>query len=113
MRDDSHDNGELPKMAQGLPVAGYQPQSEARVIMVNAFKALEEELLRVLDSMLGDAAFDQRWLAMARSSFEVGFMQLNRSVFRPARLTDEELQAGPKVAQELLANLKAGVTRSA
>lgn len=45
MRDDSHDNGELPKMAQGLPVAGYQPQSEARVIMVNAFKALEEELL--------------------------------------------------------------------
>lgn len=47
MRDGSHDNGELPKMAQGLPVAGYQPQSEARVITVNVFKALEELVARV------------------------------------------------------------------
>lgn len=113
MRDDSHDSGELPRPAQGLPVAGYQPQSEERVITVNAFKTLEEHLLRILDTMQGDADFDQRWLAMARSSFEVGFMQINRSAFRPARLTDEQLAASQGAAEELVARVKAGVTRSA
>lgn len=112
MRDDSHDNGELPK-ASGLPVAGYQPQSAERIATVNAFKAIEEEMLRVLDSMAGDRSFDQRWLAMARSNFENGFMQLNRSVFQPARLTDEQLAAGKKSALDLIATLKPGVTREA
>lgn len=112
MHDASHDNGELPK-AQGLPVAGYQPQSAGKIATVNAFKAIEEDLLRILDGMQGDAAFDQRWLAQARTSFENGFMQLNRSVFRPARLTDEQLVAGLKSAADLAAILKSGVTRSA
>lgn len=112
MRDESHDSGELPK-AQGLPVAGYQPQTAGRIVIVNAFKAIEEDLLRILDSMQGDGEFDQRWLAMARSSFEVGFMQLNRSVFRPARLTDEQRAAGLKAGEELVARLKVGATRSA
>lgn len=105
MRDASHDSGELPK-AQGLPVAGYQPQSAERIVTVNAFKAIEESLLRTLDAMQGTPEIDQRWLAMSRSSFENGFMQLNRSVFRPARLTDEQLAAGRKAAEELRARLK-------
>lgn len=112
MHDASHDNGELPK-AQGLPVAGYQPQSAEKIVTVNAFKAIEEEMLRVLDCMVGDHAFDQRWLAQARTSIENGFMQLNRSVFQPARLTDEQLAAGLKTASDLVAILKSGVIRSA
>lgn len=112
MRDVSHDSGELPK-AQGLPVAGYMPQSAGKIVTVNAFKAIEEELLRILDSMAGEREFDKRWLAMARTNFENGFMQLNRSVFRPARLTDEQLEAGRKTAADLVAALKAGVNWSA
>lgn len=68
---------------QGLPVAGYRPQSAEAVELVNSFKADEERLLRRLDGM-SDA--DQRWLAIARSHFEQGFMALNRAIFRPGRI---------------------------
>jgi len=30
--------------------------------------------------------FDQRWLSIAQSHFEQGFMALNRSVFKPSRV---------------------------
>jgi hypothetical protein len=71
---------------RGLPVAGYRTQSEANVALVNGNKQDEELLLRQLDRMTGDQAFDQRWLAIARSHFEQGYMALNRAIFRPARV---------------------------
>ena len=70
----------------GLPVAGYQPQSERAVGMVNCNKRLEERLLRQMDRMAGDQQFDQRWLAIARTQIEQGFMALNRAIFRPGRV---------------------------
>jgi hypothetical protein len=70
----------------GLPVQGYRPQHGDAVAAVNANKAREERLLRVLDACQGDAAIDQRWLAVARTHFEQGFMALNRAVFRPSRI---------------------------
>lgn len=79
---------------QGLPVAGYQPQSAAAVDLVNANKRTEEEILRILDAMSGVAEFDQRWLAIARTQIEQGFMALNRAVFRPARVLLPEDAAG-------------------
>lgn len=100
MRDDSHDSGELPKRVEGLPVAGYRAQDEARVALVNANKAAEENVLRLLDA-LQKTDVDLRWLAIARTSIEQGFMALNRAIFRPARLTDAELRTAglPSVAQ--------------
>ena len=74
---------------QGLPVAGYRPQDAAAIDVVNGFKEQEECLLRQLDVMADSTAphrFDQRWLAIARTHFEQGFMALNRSVFRPERI---------------------------
>lgn len=71
---------------KGLPVQGYRPQDDAAVALVNANKQDEETLLRQLDRMTGDPAFDQRWLAIARTGFEQAFMALNRAVFRPARI---------------------------
>lgn len=75
------------ELIDGLPVAGYQPQSRDTVAAVNVNKQREERLLRVLDACVGDANIDQRWLAVARTHFETGFMALNRAVFRPARVT--------------------------
>lgn len=92
MRDDSHDSGELPRKVEGLPVAGYRAQDAARVDLVNANKAAEENILRQLDA-LTETDVDQRWLAIARTSIEQGFMALNRAIFRPARLSDAELAA--------------------
>lgn len=71
---------------QGLPVAGYRPQNAARVDIVNANKAAEERVLRILDGFKGDPDIDQRWLAIGRTSIEQGFMAVNRAVFQPGRV---------------------------
>lgn len=73
---------------KGLPVVGYQPQTEDAVAFVNENKALEERLLRRLDRMAakGPPAYDMRWLAIARTSIEQGFMAMNRAVFQPSRI---------------------------
>lgn len=82
----------------GLPVAGYKPQSDERVTLVNLNKETEERLLRLLDRMeqegTGDGpAFDRRWITIARAHFEQGFMALNRAVFQPGRVTLPEDKA--------------------
>jgi hypothetical protein len=70
---------------QGLPVAGYRPQSEENVVLVNQNKIAEEHILRLLD-LLTTKDVDQRWLAISRTHIEQGFMALNRSIFKPARV---------------------------
>lgn len=86
-----------------LPVAGYSAQSDAKIALVNEFKADEERLLRKLDALLAanqkDFAIkpggangvlglhnDPRWLAVAKTRFQEGFMALNRAVFQPQRI---------------------------
>lgn len=88
----------------GLPVHGYQPQSDAKVAIVNQFKQDEERLLRELDKLAAAdiaaserselAPYDPRWLAVARTHFQEGFMALNRAVFQPQRISlPEDSQA--------------------
>lgn len=76
----------------GLPVAGYQPQSEAAVGLVNGNKQIEEILLRRLDELANCSDIDKRWLAIGRTSIEQGFMAINRSIFRPGRVSFSENQ---------------------
>ena len=71
-------------MKQGLPVAGYQPQPDTAIDLVNANKVAEERLLRTLDGM---GNYDRRWVAIARTHFEQGFMAMNRAIFQPSRIT--------------------------
>lgn len=81
-------------MNEGLPVKGYQPQSDEKVALVNENKVLEERVLRQLDKHVkqlgekgpGALTVDGRWLAIARTQIEQGFMALNRAVFQPARI---------------------------
>lgn len=69
----------------GLPVKGYNPQSDDRVALVNANKEAEERVLRILDSLAKNEVVDKRWLAIGRTAIENGFMAVNRSVFQPGR----------------------------
>jgi hypothetical protein len=69
-----------------IPVAGYKPQSQETIDRVNDNKRVEEALLQTMDEMQGDANFDQRWLAIARTDIEKGFMALNRAIFKPDRV---------------------------
>jgi len=70
----------------GLPVAGYKPQSDSAVELVNKNKQLEENVLRVLDLLAKLPDTDKRWLAIGRTSIEQGFMAINRSIFQPGRV---------------------------
>ena len=72
---------------QGLPVAGYTAQTGEAVALVNANKVTEERLLRLMDGLATSADVDQRWLAVARRHFRQGFMELNRTIFHPDRIS--------------------------
>lgn len=71
---------------KGLPVHGYRSQPQSSIDQVNDHKVLEEQLLRVMDSMQQSGLYDSRWLAFARMQIEIGFMALNRAVFQPQRI---------------------------
>ena len=71
---------------KGLPIHGYQPQTHTAVGLVNANKEAEECLLRMMDQYAAMPEVEKRWLAIARTNIELGFMALNRSIFKPARI---------------------------
>jgi hypothetical protein len=73
-------------MNTGLPVAGYHPQSDEKVAIVNENKRVEETMLRALDLLADRPDVDKRWLAIGRTQLEQGFMAVNRAIFRPARV---------------------------
>lgn len=70
-----------------LPVAGYTAQTDDKVQVVNRNKELEERLLRICDEMRQSAdVYDGRWVSIAVTHFQEGFMALNRAVFKPSRI---------------------------
>lgn len=70
---------------RGLPVAGYRPQNQVNIDLVNSNKIAEENILRILD-LMATMEVDKRWLAIGRTAIEQGFMAVNRSVFKPTRV---------------------------
>lgn len=73
----------------GLPVEGYRSQNDANVALVNANKRAEEQVLRILDALGELPEVDKRWLSIGRTAIEQGFMAVNRSIFKPARVEVE------------------------
>jgi hypothetical protein len=69
-----------------MPVHGYTPQPDENVALVNENKVLEERVLRQLDRLWTHPEVDRRWLAIARTHIEQGFMAANRAVFKPNRV---------------------------
>lgn len=69
-----------------IPVSGYKPQSDETIALVNQNKRAEENILRAMDEMKGNDAYDQRWLAIARTHIEEAFMAFNRCIFKPDRV---------------------------
>lgn len=79
---------------KGLPVPGYRPQSQANVDLVKKFKETEEKILRALDELNSLQEIDKRWLAIGRTSLEQAFMAINRSIFKPTRVSLPEDNQG-------------------
>lgn len=71
---------------QQIPISGYKPQSQETIDLVNANKQEEEFILRELDKAGLNSEIDKRWLAIARTHIEQGFMAFNRAIFKPGRI---------------------------
>ncbi|MCU1680924.1 MAG: hypothetical protein JWQ81_1663 [Amycolatopsis sp.] len=63
-------------------ITGYVPQSPEKINTVNHSKDLENELGDWLLQLDGSEV-DRRWVSIARTHFQQGFMALNRAVFQP------------------------------
>jgi len=85
----------------GLPVAGYQPQTDDKVQTVNRAKELEERVLRHLDALAADTDRSRSWIAaraienyVALNAWQIarikdGIAEADRGEFA----TDEEVRA--------------------
>lgn len=69
-----------------LPVSGYTTQIDENVQMVNLNKRDEERILRSIDLYAMNPEVDKRWLAIAKTHIEQGFMAMNRAIFKPQRI---------------------------
>lgn len=75
------------KTHEPLPISGYVPQNEMNINLVNHNKRSEEAVLRDLDQLRELPHVDQRWLAIGRTQLEQAFMAINRSIFKPERVS--------------------------
>jgi len=66
-------------------VSGYRQLNRDEITLINGFKQAEESLLRKLERLAEDDNPDPRWLAIAKTHFEEGFMALIRAVAKPTR----------------------------
>ena len=81
---------------KGLPVHGYQPQSDSKVVEVNVNKVLEERVLRRIEELQKLGSCDPRFLAIGRTGIEQAFMAINRAVFQPGRVAlPEDAEGDP------------------
>lgn len=71
---------------KGLPVSGYNPQTDDKVAVVNANKELEERCIRAAEAIRDAEGMDGRMAALAITNIQQGFMWLNRAVFQPGRV---------------------------
>jgi hypothetical protein len=62
-------------------IKGYRDLSEAEVAAMNAIKAKAEEVRELCESL--PAGVDGRWVAIAKTDLQKGFMALVRSVAQP------------------------------
>jgi hypothetical protein len=69
-------------------VLGYVDQPEGHIDMVNENKLVEEACLQMIDYLELLDSVDKRWLAIGRTHIELGWMAINRAIFRPERVQE-------------------------
>ena len=64
-------------------IKGYRELTENEVKAINDIKGLGEVLGSVISQMESDEIIDKRWLAIAKTDLQKGFMALTRSIAKP------------------------------
>lgn len=68
---------------QHRKITGYRDLTEDEIALMNLCKGKAEELRELCELIGKSDNVDQRWLAIARTDLQKGFMSLIRSVARP------------------------------
>lgn len=64
-------------------IKGYRDFSEDELAQINAVKDMAEKVKILVDTVDDVADRDGRWLAIARTDLQKGFMALVRAIARP------------------------------
>jgi hypothetical protein len=64
-------------------IMGYRDLTAGEVSGMNAVKAHAEYIGTLVDNLTRDTEMDQRWVAIARTHLQQGFMALTRAVAKP------------------------------
>jgi hypothetical protein len=64
-------------------ITGYRDLTAGEVSGMNAVKAHAEYIGTLVDNLTRDTEMDQRWVAIARTHLQQGFMALTRAVAKP------------------------------
>ncbi len=65
-------------------IAGYRELTADEISVMNELKKAEASFLKIIDDLPKSLpATNLRWLAIARTDIETGFMAMNRAVSRP------------------------------
>jgi len=70
----------------GVQIPGYREQSQATLGVVKFHKEWEERVLRHFDWLATMEGIDKRWLSIAKTHIEQGFMSANRALLQPSRV---------------------------
>jgi len=64
-------------------IKGYRDLSKEEIEMMNEGKALAESVGHFINRLKSTNGIDQRWVSIAQTQLQVGFMALTRSIAQP------------------------------
>ena len=73
-------------------IKGYRELSAKEIDNMNLLKALEIEVLMLFQNIAQTQQVEGRWMAIARTHIEQGFMAAGRAVARPEGYPEQEPQ---------------------
>jgi len=68
---------------QHKKITGYRDLSEVEIALMNNVKEASSEIGELLDVMSRDPNLDQRWVAIAKTDLQKGFMAAVRAITKP------------------------------
>lgn len=68
---------------QHKKIKGYRDLSQKEINQMNALKDIANKVGDIIEALQDDPDVDQRWLAIAKTDLQKGFMSAVRSVAKP------------------------------
>lgn len=64
-------------------ITGYRELDQWEIDLLNQIKNLESQVVQLIEAQHSTGAGNDRWLAIARTDLEKGFMAFCRAIARP------------------------------